>query len=47
MTYTRTDYDQAVQAIRRHNAHHPEVGLVLGSGLGGLADELRNATVIP
>jgi purine-nucleoside phosphorylase len=23
------------------------VGLVLGSGLGGLADELRNATVIP
>jgi purine-nucleoside phosphorylase len=25
----------------------PRVGLILGSGLGGLADELENATVVP
>ena len=26
---------------------HPNVGLVLGSGLGDLADEVKNATIIP
>jgi len=46
-------YDQvqaAVQAVRAHSAMAahggPEVGLILGSGLGGFADGLTRATAI-
>jgi purine-nucleoside phosphorylase len=38
---------QARDAIRARGAIEPRVALVLGSGLGGLADELADATVIP
>ena len=34
-------------AVRARTALVPEVGIVLGSGLGGLADELVDAVVIP
>ena len=33
-----TSYDEAVAAVRERSNHQPRVGLVLGSGLGGLAD---------
>jgi purine-nucleoside phosphorylase len=36
-----------VAAVREHTALVPEVGLVLGSGLGGLADDLEDAVAIP
>jgi purine-nucleoside phosphorylase len=44
---TRADYDAAIAAIRARTGLQPKVGLVLGSGLGGLADTLENRTVIP
>jgi len=34
-------------AVRAHTDLVPEVGIVLGSGLGGLADVLEDATAIP
>jgi purine-nucleoside phosphorylase len=34
-------------AVREHTDLVPEVGIVLGSGLGGLADELEDAISIP
>lgn len=43
-------YDQVVEAtnaILAHSACKPEVALVLGSGLGDLAQELEDAVVIP
>ena len=34
-------------AVREHTPLVPEVGIVLGSGLGGLADDLEDAVAIP
>jgi purine-nucleoside phosphorylase len=39
--------DEAVNAIRAKTKVSPKVGLVLGSGLGGLAESVKNATVLP
>ena len=36
-----------VDAVRRQTAVEPEAGIVLGSGLGGLADDLEDAVAIP
>lgn len=38
---------EAVQDIRRQTESVPNVALILGSGLGVLADEVEQATVIP
>ena len=45
--YKREDYQRAVAAIRGRADMQTEVGLVLGSGLGPLADTLDNRVVIP
>ncbi|MEP7290902.1 MAG: purine-nucleoside phosphorylase [Chloroflexota bacterium] len=47
MAYTRSDYERAVEVIRSRTQQAVKVGLVLGSGLGALADTLENRTVIP
>ncbi len=47
MSYTRADYEQAVAVIRSRTDAQPLIGLVLGSGLGGLADILEDAVKIP
>jgi purine-nucleoside phosphorylase len=47
MSYTRTDYEQAVSIIRERTSLMPAIGLVLGSGLGSLADTLENRVTIP
>ena len=47
MSYTRADYERAVAAIRSKTGLQPAVGLVLGSGLGNLADTLADRVVIP
>ncbi|MEO8612302.1 MAG: purine-nucleoside phosphorylase [Chloroflexota bacterium] len=47
MTYTRADYDAAVQLIQSQTTLQPTVGLVLGSGLGGLAETITDAVRIP
>src|SRR5690348_7456651 len=39
--------DALEAAIRARTALVPEVGIVLGSGLGGLADDLEDAVAIP
>lgn len=46
-TYTRADYEAAVAAIRTYTPQRPEIGLVLGSGLGVLAQELTDKIAIP
>jgi purine-nucleoside phosphorylase len=43
--YTQIEQARAVIAARAHVT--PRVGLILGSGLGGLADELDEADVMP
>jgi len=47
MAYTRADYQRAVEVIRSRTQQAVNVGLVLGSGMGVLADQLENRTVIP
>jgi purine-nucleoside phosphorylase len=44
---TTFDLGQAVQAIREHTDARPEIVLILGSGLGALADEVEEPTAIP
>lgn len=44
---TRADIDQAANYIAAHTQYRPRVGLILGSGLNALADEIQNANVIP
>lgn len=39
--------DALEAAVRRHSDLVPELGIVLGSGLGGLADELADPVAIP
>lgn len=43
---TRAQYEEAAAFVRTHTRQQPEVGLVLGSGLGGLADAVEDADVI-
>jgi purine-nucleoside phosphorylase len=41
------EIDQAVQAIRQRTIKQPLIGIVLGSGLGTLADSVASADIIP
>ncbi len=41
------DYDNAAAVIRSRSSLKPAIGLVLGSGLGDLADTIENRVVIP
>jgi purine-nucleoside phosphorylase len=38
---------EAVDAIKERKQLKPEVGVILGSGLGAVAEELQNSTIIP
>jgi len=44
---TMKDIDQAVEAIRARTDLEPEVGMILGTGLGDLAERVEDAVVIP
>jgi len=44
---TAARFDDAVALIRQRSPVEPRVGVVLGSGLGGLADELEHPVEIP
>lgn len=46
-SYTQADYQQAAEIIRTKTDLQPGIGLVLGSGLGALADTLEDRVVIP
>jgi purine-nucleoside phosphorylase len=43
---TRADYTRSAQFVAAHTRHQPTVGLILGSGLNPLADELAEADVL-
>src|SRR5215207_8017824 len=47
MSYARADFEQAASVIRQRTTIQPFVGLVLGSGLGELADTLSERVAIP
>ena len=44
---TIMDYEAALQAVRERTDFVPRIGIVLGSGLGGLADDIEVVTRIP
>jgi purine-nucleoside phosphorylase len=39
--------DQVADAVRARTSHKPEIGMILGSGLGSLADSVKNADRSP
>lgn len=43
MTQTIPDVQEALAIVRRKEERVPEIGLILGSGLGSLADSITNA----
>jgi purine-nucleoside phosphorylase len=45
--FTRADYEEAASVIRQRAKHQPKIGLILGSGLGGVADAVEDAASIP
>lgn len=45
--FVQTDYREAADAIRSRTLHAPRVGLILGSGLNPLADDVEAADRIP
>ena len=44
---TLQDIDQAVEAVRSHTAYTPRVGMILGSGLGAVAELVEKPDIIP
>lgn len=47
MTELRKQIREAVQSIRSRTKMRPRIGIILGTGLGGLAREIRKEAVIP
>lgn len=47
MSYSKQDFENAVALIRERSGKQPTIGLVLGSGLGALADTLGDRVAIP
>jgi purine-nucleoside phosphorylase len=46
-TFTLGQIDKIVEVLRARTALHPGVGMILGSGLGPLAEAVGQATTIP
>jgi purine-nucleoside phosphorylase len=46
-TDLRRHIDEALASIRERSAMSPSVVIVLGTGLGGLAEKVKDATIIP
>jgi len=44
---TRKEFDEAADYIRRQTRHQPQIGLILGSGLSPLAEEVEEADILP
>lgn len=45
--YALADFQAAAHFIQQHSTHRPKIGLVLGSGLGPLADAIEGADSVP
>ncbi len=39
--------EESIEYLKKNTSHNPEVGLILGSGLGVLADEILDQRIIP
>ena len=46
-SYSLEDYELACETIKKDCSYHPSIGLILGSGLGDLADEIEESIQIP
>ncbi len=46
MSELREHIDEAVAYIRKHTRMRPEIGIILGTGLGGLVKEIRKEIVL-
>jgi purine-nucleoside phosphorylase len=44
--YTYQDYNESAAYLREQTRHRPTVGLILGSGLSGLAQQIEDADVL-
>jgi len=44
---TRKQMEESAAVVRAHTLHQPHVGVVLGSGLGALAEAVERADVVP
>jgi len=44
--FTRAHYREAADTIQRWTRHQPQIGIILGSGLNPLADEVEAANRI-
>ena len=47
MTYTFDDYKKTADFLLEKFGDRPEIGIILGSGLGRFAGELKNPVVVP
>ncbi|MCB9147390.1 MAG: purine-nucleoside phosphorylase [Caldilineaceae bacterium] len=47
LAFTLAAYDEAAEFIRQRTGLQPKVGLILGSGLGPLAEQVADAIVLP
>lgn len=47
LEFTLSDYDRTADFLREKTSYRPRVALILGSGLGGLADSVEGAHIIP
>ncbi|NDJ77653.1 MAG: purine-nucleoside phosphorylase [Chloroflexi bacterium] len=47
MTISEAAYRETAHAIQHQTRHTPTIGLILGSGLGPLVDQIENSEVIP
>ncbi len=45
--YPLEQIDKIADFVRSRYSYHPQVGIILGSGLGGLAASVESATIIP
>lgn len=45
--YPLEKIDQIADFVRSKSSYHPRVGIILGSGLGGLAASIESPTIVP
>lgn len=45
--YTRSEFEAAASLVQSRTVHKPRIAIVLGSGLGALADSVQSADIIP
>ena len=47
MTLTRADFEAAAKVVQAAISVKPQIGMILGSGLGSLADSVEDACIVP